>query len=101
MEKLKKRWHIESNYQLFIILLVFSINGSLAVAIAKPILNSVGITLAFLNPIVFWTMRIILMFIIYQVLLIVIGTLFGQHKFFWNMEKKMLKRLGFKKLLNN
>jgi hypothetical protein len=101
MEKLKKRWHIASNYQLFIILLVFSINGSLTVAIAKPILNSVGITLESLNPVLFWTLRIVIMFFIYQVLLVVIGALFGQFQFFWNMEKKMLKRLGFSKLLNN
>ena len=37
MEKLKERWGIDSNFQIFVILLVFSINGSLAVLLANPI----------------------------------------------------------------
>jgi len=76
---------------------VFTINGSLSVAIAKPITNFIGISSETTNSLIFWTVRIFLMFIIYQILLVVIGTLFGQHKFFWNMEKKMLSRIGFGK----
>jgi len=97
MKKLKQRWNINSNFQLFIILLVFTINGSLSVAIAKPFMQFIGLSLEILHPVIFWSFRILLMFVLYQVLLVVIGTLFGQHKFFWNMEKKMLLRLGFKK----
>jgi hypothetical protein len=42
----------------------------------------------------FTPIRLILIFPIYQVLLVVIGFLFGQFKFFWAFEKKMLKRMG-------
>jgi len=98
MKKLKQRWNINSNFQLFIILLVFTINGLLSVAIAKPFMQFIGLSLEILHPVIFWSFRILLMFVLYQILLVVIGTLFGQHKFFWNMEKKMLLRLGFKKL---
>lgn len=101
MEKLKQRWEIESNYQLIVIFLVFSINGSLAVAIAKPLLNFIGISQTVLSPILFWTLRIVIIFIVYQIFLVIVGTLFGQHKFFWNMEKKMLSRIGFKRFFNN
>lgn len=97
MKKLKQRWNINSNFQLFIILLVFTINGLLSVAIAKPFMQFIGLSLEILHPVIFWSFRILLMFVLYQILLVVIGTLFGQHKFFWNMEKKMLLRLGFKK----
>ena len=97
MKRLKQRWNITSNFQLLIIFLVFTINGSLSVAIAKPITNFIGISSETTNSLIFWTVRIFLMFIIYQILLVVIGTLFGQHKFFWNMEKKMLSRIGFGK----
>jgi hypothetical protein len=38
-----------------------------------------------------------LIFSIYQFLLVIVGTIFGQYQFFWNMEKKMLKRIGFKR----
>jgi hypothetical protein len=43
MDKLKKRWGIESSFQLIIILVVFSITGSAAVYIAKPFLGWVGL----------------------------------------------------------
>jgi len=99
MKKLKQRWNIESNFQLFIIFIVFALNGSLSVAIAKPLTKFIGISSETTNPFIFWTIRIFLMFVIYQVLLVVIGTLFGQYKFFWNMEKKMLSRIGLGKFL--
>lgn len=101
MKKLKQRWNIDSNFQLVIILLVFSINGSLSVALAKPFMQFIGLSLETVHPMVFWVFRILLMFVLYQILLVVIGTLFGQYKFFWNMEKKMLSRLGFKKLFHD
>ena len=101
MKKLKQRWNINSNLQLFIILLVFTINGSLSVALAKPFMQSVGLSLNTVHPVLFWSLRIGIMFILYQILLVIIGTIFGQHTFFWNMEKKMLSRLGFKRFFND
>ncbi|WP_430966176.1 DUF6787 family protein [Spongiimicrobium sp. 2-473A-2-J] len=96
MEKLKQRWNIESNFQILVIMIVFAINGSLSVALAKPLIHLIGISQETTNLFVFWTIRLLMMFVIYQILLVLIGTLFGQHKFFWNMEKKMLSRIGFK-----
>ena len=101
MKKLKQRWNIKSNFQLFIILLVFSLNGSLSLFFAKPILTFFGITIDSLNPILFWVLRILIVFIMYQFLLVALGTVFGQYKFFWNFEKKMLSRLGFKRLIHS
>ncbi|MBL4604393.1 MAG: diacylglyceryl transferase [Flavobacteriaceae bacterium] len=97
MNKLKQKWNIHSNFQLFVILLVFSINGSLSVILAKPFMKTIGLLEGTIQPVLFWSTRIVLMFIIYQFLLVVIGSIFGQHTFFWNMEKRMLSRLGFKK----
>lgn len=93
MEKLKQKWNITSNFQLLIILLVFTVNGSLSVYLAKPLLHAIGIHQETLSPFIFWPIRIVLVFILYQILLVSIGTLAGQHQFFWNMEKKMLYRL--------
>jgi len=33
----------------------------------------------------------------YQLLLLCFGTIFFQFKFFWEFEKKILKRMGFKR----
>jgi uncharacterized phage infection (PIP) family protein YhgE len=97
MNKLKEKWGINSNYQIIIILLVFSITGSIAVWIAKPVLNLVGLDKEVVSPWLFWPIRIFIIFPIYQILIVIIGTLFGQFKFFWAFEKKMLSRLGFKR----
>ena len=97
MNKLKEKWGITSNYQIIIILLVFSITGSIAVWIAKPVLNLVGLDKEGVSPWLFWPIRIFIIFPIYQILIVIIGTLFGQFKFFWGFEKKMLTRLGFKR----
>ena len=97
MNKLKEKWGITSNFQIIIILVVFSITGSVAVWIAKPVLNLVGLDKEVVSPWLFWPIRILIIFPIYQILIVIIGTLFGQFKFFWGFEKKMLTRLGFKR----
>tara|TARA_X000000368_G_C22912152_1_gene659113 strand:+ start:198 stop:509 length:312 start_codon:yes stop_codon:yes gene_type:complete len=99
MNRLKEKWGIKSNFQLFIILVVFSITGSVAVLIAKPLLNLVGLEKELISPWVFWPIRIFIIFPIYQILIVIIGALFGQFQFFWNFEKKMLVRLGFKRFI--
>jgi hypothetical protein len=93
METFKERWGIKSNIQLTVILIVFAITGSTSAWLSKPFCFWLGIIKEDLE---FWftPIRLILIFPIYQVLLVVIGFLFGQFKFFWAFEKKMLKRMG-------
>lgn len=95
MEKLKQRWGIESNFQILIIFIVFAINGSLAVYLTNPITNLIGISKETTPLLLYWPIRILVIFIVYQLTLVIVGTIFGQKKFFWNMEKKMLQRIGF------
>jgi hypothetical protein len=97
MKRLKEKWGITSNFQFIIILIVFSVTGTLAVWVAKPILELVRLDKSAVTPWIFWPIRIAIIFPIYQVMIVVIGTLFGQFKFFWAFEKKMLVRLGFKR----
>lgn len=93
MNKLKQRWGIETNIQLTIIFLVFAITGSASAWLSKPFSFWLGITKEEFG---FWftPVRLLLIFPIYQVLLVSFGFLFGQFKFFWSFEKKMLKRMG-------
>jgi len=53
-----------------------------------------GITKENLHIGLYWFLYIIIGLIFYQVLLVSFGWLFGQGKFFWEFEKKMLKRFG-------
>lgn len=92
-DKLKLRWDITSNWQLLMICVVFAITGSASAWATGPVLKFFSITKE-MGLFVYWVLRILILFPIYQVLLVVIGTLLGQHKFFWGFEKKMLKRFG-------
>ena len=96
MKKLKAKWGITSNLQLVIIFLVFSITGSIALWVAKPLLNLADVNSETMNIWLYIPIRIGIIFPTYQVLVIIIGALFGQFEFFWNFEKKMLTRIGFK-----
>ena len=96
MKRLKERWGITSNSQLLIIFFVFSVTGSLSLWVAKPLLSLLGVEKDLLSPWIFWPVRILIIFPAYQILIVIIGALFGQFKFFWVFEKKMLARLGFK-----
>ncbi|MCX2680097.1 diacylglyceryl transferase [Galbibacter sp. EGI 63066] len=96
MEKLKQRWGVTSNFQLFVIFVVFAITGSCAAKLAAPLAALIGLDKETLHPLIYWPVRILLIFPIYQVLLIFFGWLFGQFQFFWNFEKKMLRWFGIK-----
>ena len=100
MEKLKKRWGIENNWQIIVILIVFAVTGSTASYIGKPILNYLNITQETFSTFGYWVLRIVLLFIMYQFMLVFFGWVFGQYQFFWNFEKKMLRRIGLKRFLD-
>jgi len=99
VEKLKQRWGLTSNWQVVAIIIVFSLNGSFATWVAKPVTEFFGLSSETTEPyILYLALRILLIFPIYQITLPLVGWFFGQFKFFWKFEKQMLKRLGMGKL---
>jgi hypothetical protein len=94
MKKLKERWGINTNFQLVIIIIVFAITGSASAWLSRPFCWWLGLNDDNLG-LWFTPIRLLLLFPIYQVLLVILGFFFGQFKFFWAFEKKMLKSLGF------
>ena len=101
MNKLKARWGITSNFQILLIIIVFSITGSASLYVSKPIIKYLGISKENLHIVPYWILYILLSFISYQILLLLFGWLFGQFKFFWKMEKKLLKRIGLKRFIKD
>lgn len=95
----RERWGCQSNWQVIMIFIVFSITGSMAVALAHPVVHLFGLSRETTNPWIFWPIRIAIIFPIYQVLLVVVGSLLGQHQFFFRYAKKILKRLGISRLM--
>ncbi|MFD2909302.1 DUF6787 family protein [Flavobacterium ardleyense] len=93
MKKLKERWNVTSNWQITKIFIVFAITGYSSLKLAIPFLNLIGIPETFDPHWLYRVLRILLIFPIYQVLLVFVGFVFGEFDFFWQFEKKMLDRL--------
>jgi hypothetical protein len=87
LERLKTKWGITSNFQMVIVFIVFAITGSASLFVARPVLERIGIT-DDLNPWIRVPIRIVAILPLYQVMLLVIGSLFGQFRFFLNLQKK-------------
>ena len=92
MDKLKNLFRVSSTYQLIVVFIVFGITGSLSLVISEYISGFFHLDNIILS--------IIFVLVIYQVLLIIIGTLFGEFDYFWEMEKKIISRFKFKKNIN-
>jgi len=92
---LQERWGVESVFQVIIILIVFACTGMTSLYVKEGLYWVAGITPETPQ----WariTYRIFATFIAYQFLLLGYGWIFGQFQFFWNMEKKILRRFGIK-----
>jgi ferrochelatase len=92
LQRFKEKWDIKSNFQLFVILFVFSVTGSAALVVRKLVFHMVGI-----QPDTSLLIKVPLYILVlvpsYQLLLLVIGTLLGQYRFFLAYEKKTVGRL--------
>ncbi|MGC1633650.1 MAG: DUF6787 family protein [Gelidibacter sp.] len=100
IKKLESKWILDYRWEMFRVFIVFSITGSSSVFVGKPVMALIGITKDNLNTGVYWTLYIVVGLLFYQVLLVFFGWLFGQFKFFWEFEKKLLSRFGFKRFSN-
>ncbi len=93
ISKLKEKWEINSNWQFLIINIVFAISGSLTIYVRKPIFHLLGI-----DQNTHFVFKILLYIVTvtpaYFAILIIVGTLFGQFRFFWNFEKRIFRRFG-------
>ena len=96
MNTMMRIFKADSPGHLAIIFIVFSITGLGAVYLARPLMELVGITTDNMPGLVYWPLRIVFMLVAYQIMLVTVGTLFGQHAYFWRMEKKILRRFGIR-----
>ncbi|MFK7833436.1 MAG: DUF6787 family protein [Winogradskyella sp.] len=99
-KKLEKKWILDYKWEMIRVFMVFAITGSSSLVVGRPVIKLLGITKENLNPLLYWILFIIIGLIFYQILLVSFGWLFGQFKFFWEFEKKMLRRFGLKRFLD-
>lgn len=95
-EKLKRKWNIKSNFQLLLILIIFSVTGSASLYVRKVVFSWLEIS-PDTNLWIKVPLYILIVFPSYQILLLIIGGLLGQFRFAWEFEKKMFSRFKFRK----
>lgn len=91
LNRIIKIFKAKNLFHLVIIFIVFGITGSLSVVLGKYVLILFGDSLV--NSDFYWLLRLIIIFPLYQLLLIFVGTIFGQFRYFWEIEKKILIRM--------
>ncbi|MFD1162997.1 MULTISPECIES: DUF6787 family protein [Hwangdonia] len=98
--KLEKKWNVTFKWEMISIFLVFATTGTSSLFVSRPLIKLMGINKENLPTYTYWVLYIVIGFIFYQILLVLIGWLFGQYKFFWDFEKKMLRKIGFKRFFD-
>ena len=93
IEKLVNKFKANSIRHLFIIFIIFAISGSVSLFISSPILIALGLDKLITFYPLYIFVRIILIIPIYQFILIIIASFFGEFDYFWKFEKKFLQRL--------
>jgi len=90
LDKLKKRWNV-SSFQVIIILIVFACTGFTVLFLKNPILDLISPESE--RTWVFTLLYYLLILPIYNIILLAYGFIFGQFTFFWEFEKKMLRKI--------
>ncbi len=91
-EKLKNKWKVDGK-QFFLIMCVFAITGTTTAFISKAITGWVGLTSE--SPLLWRAcLRASVLIFGYQIIILMVSIPFGQFRFFWAYEKKILRFFG-------
>ena len=90
-QRLKDKWGLNSVYQVVVILFVFALTGTTVMLLKKPILNYFSNSSE--DNIIFSVIYYILILPLYNIILLFYGAIFGKFSFFWEFEKRFIKRI--------
>ena len=96
-EWLKKRWNIESDWRFAKIFVLFAVTGSSSVWVKKLVLFPLGFTPDAVSGWIYYPVRIIVLFISYQLLFLFWGFIFCEFPFAKWFVGKMTSRFTGKK----
>ncbi|OEK06978.1 DUF6787 family protein [Roseivirga misakiensis] len=95
LKRLQGKWGLKSLFQTVMVLIVFAFTGSTVLFIKPYLFQLVGLeSIEGTKGILLY---IILVFPLYQILILIYGFIFGQFAFFWAWEKKMFGRITRRK----
>ena len=91
LQRMKEKWGLKNLWQVVLVLIVFAATGMTVVLIRPLIFQFLGIedSSGWLKTVSY----LLLVFPLYQALLLGYGFIFGQFHFFWEKEKKLAKAL--------
>ena len=84
-----------SKFHLFKIFVIFGLAGSLSIILSDPLLDLVSIEKYISNNFFYWVVRLILIFPIYQFVLIAVALVFGEFSYF---KKFFIKFINYFKI---
>ncbi|MEO6405098.1 MAG: phosphoribosylglycinamide formyltransferase [Ferruginibacter sp.] len=90
LKKLQRKWNVNAQDFLWI-MVCFAVTGSTTAWVSKAITGWLDVPKFSFT---WWTLKVGVLFIGYQVFLLFFGFCFGRFWFFWKYEKKLLYRLG-------
>ena len=93
LNNLITKFNAKSKKHLLIIFTIFALSGSGSLFISSPILSAINLESLITYYPLYVLVRIIIIVPIYQIMLIIIATIFGEFNYFWKFEKKFLQRL--------
>ena len=95
INKLINFFGANSKFHLFKIFIIFGLAGSISVILSEPLLQLVSIENFISNKFFYWLIRLILIFPIYQFVLIVLALVFGELRYF---KKFFIKFINYFKI---
>ena len=87
IEKLKKKWGINSTLDVVLILVVFSLAGSSILFVKRPVFHFFDLNES--HVAIKTVIYLLIVFPCYQIFLLIYGAILGQFNFFWDKEKKL------------
>lgn len=91
VQRLQERWNLKSAWQVVLVLLAFACTGTTVLFIKEPLLDFLGISEkgGWIRTVLY----LLAVLPLYNILLLAYGAVFGQFRFFWEFEKRTLRRI--------
>ncbi|GAB4330298.1 MAG: hypothetical protein Kow00127_22520 [Bacteroidales bacterium] len=89
---LKEKWGIRSTARFWLIFCIFAVTGTSILFIKPHLFDFLGIDDT-LHAVVYGVLYVIVIFPTYLIILFLLGALTGQHRFFWEFNKRMFSRI--------
>jgi len=91
IDTLKQRWDLNTTWQVLVVLFIFACTGFTVMFLKNPLLGLIDPS--YKESTTFTVLYYILILPVYNLILLFYGLIFGKFKFFWEFEKRFVKRI--------